>query len=171
MKGILIICLGLLLFNCAPKEKNSDSTGLTLETDSASIEQFDPDGYYYLKDTLRYKEFELGPESVLDLFIVESSEDFKRRPKDSVFIALNFRNTITNTDFRVKTTDFLITRDTLVLNFYNDQIGDIKMFGRFTGSKGPYYDNVEVFKTVVLRAKLVFKDTTFTTSFTWWEGD
>jgi len=168
MRRLLIIYIALSLSACGPNDKKSNSK----ETDNVSDIQFDPDGYYYSTDTLRYKQFESG-RSLLDFFIMDSqsTDKFKRRPKDSVFIALNFRDTIANKDIRIRTTDFLITKDTLILNFKNDQIGDIKIIGHFIGDKGPYYDNVEVFKTIVLKAKLIFRDTTFRTNFTWWEGD
>jgi hypothetical protein len=168
MRRLIIIYIALSLAACGQREEKSNSQ----EADTVSNTQFDPDGYYYSTDTLRYKQFELDRSS-LDIFIMESPSigKFKRRPEDSVFIALNFRDTITNQEFRVKTTDFLITKDTLALRFHNDLIGDIKVIGHFTGNKGPYYDNVEIFKTIVLKARMVFKDTTFVTNFTWWEGD
>ncbi|MBS1507269.1 MAG: hypothetical protein JSS79_11540 [Bacteroidetes bacterium] len=171
MRRLIIICFSLSLFACGQRE-NKSTSNLNAEPDSVSHIQFDPDGYYYSKDTLRYKQYELG-RSALDFFIIDtkSKDKFKRRPKDSVFIAVNFRDTITNTEIRIKTTDFLITKDTLALQFHDNQIGNILVIGHFTGNKGPYYDNVEVFKTIVLKAKLIFKDTTFVTDFTWWEGD
>jgi hypothetical protein len=179
MKRLIFLYITLFLSACGHREKESNpnvnidtNVKSDLEADDNTNIQFDPDGYYYPTDTLRYKQFEMGRRA-LDIFIMESPSkgNFIRRPKDSVFIALNFRDTLANEDMSLKTADFLITKDTLVLNFHSDKIGDIKVVGHFTGNKGPYYDNVEVFKTIVLKTKLIFKDATFSTDFTYWEGD
>jgi len=109
--------------------------------------------------------------SVMSYDFIHRADKYKRLSKDSVHIALNLYNTLSHKAIKLTTKDFLITKDTFMLFFVDKDIGNLRIFGHFTGKQGPFEDNIEDFKTIVLRAKMQFKDTTLPVNFTWWEGD
>ena len=107
MRTLVIIFLSTSLFACGQKENNMMHESTLQKTDSISRVEFDPDGYYYSTDTLRYKQFEL---TTLDIAIMDyrkKGDKFRQLPKDSVFIALNFYNSVSHKKIKVMTKDFL----------------------------------------------------------------
>jgi hypothetical protein len=139
---------------------------------------FNPDGYYYPVDSLgskvgqNYYKLQLGKYKLeyleIALFEIAGSDYHPvKLTKSKSRVLLHFE------DFNIKTNDYLVSHDTVIIMIKDRRIGKVKFEGKFLTSKGPLDDeSVEVTKTIVMKCKVTENQKPpFNVSFVFWEGD
>ncbi|MCW3074415.1 MAG: hypothetical protein JWP69_1484 [Flaviaesturariibacter sp.] len=118
---------------------------------------FTPDGYYFSKDDIAISNYTLQWLSIFTLN-ANSNTASLRLQKQGKWIDISSK-------------DFEISKDSSFFHFTDKRIGKVSITGRFTGAKGPQYDNIEALETVVFKGSITVNRKKSFIDMTWWEGD
>jgi hypothetical protein len=124
----------LLFINTRSLEPNTPVTF----NKPVTIDKFNPDGYYFTKDSLLFKNYSFGWLAI----DVECKNPVAIRLFTSIGKWID-----------IKSYKYKIDRDSSFFYFKHKSIGEISIEGKFTGKNGPFEDNVEDMKTIVFKGK------------------
>ncbi|NVN93706.1 MAG: hypothetical protein HXX18_00340 [Bacteroidetes bacterium] len=128
---------------------------------------FDIDGYYFLNDTIIFKEIKV-------LSILISTKDTIDKSNYNIInkLYLNILDTKTGREIELKVKEYKFENKKISLSVTIPEIGIFSFEGTFLGENGPMNDNVIEDKTFVMKG-LVKIGNNFTkmTSFTYFAGD
>lgn len=162
MKNLIV--LFVLYFSMVFISCNSKKTSLNKNTTDKIA--FDPTGYYLIDYSLKIGDYIFDN---LSIITKEQQNNDKSVIVDRVFIQLLKPGS--DSFKRLEFKDFKITRDRVVLNMTDKELGQVSLTGKFISKNGPINDNVDI-KTVVLKAKLkVNNNFEKDLNFAWFAGD
>lgn len=125
---------------------------------SPILDKFNPDGYYFSKDSFSLKNYAFGWLSIFT----------RHDGSNPVLIRLVRPNGIWE---EVKPYKYKIGREASFFYFKHKVVGEIAIEGSFTGKKGPEEDAVVSKETIVFKGRFVVNGKSTPIEMTWWEGD